>query len=173
MFPAGCWMNVALGVDLMQPIVSTSSAAWVMASWKQELFCSDLLGSRVGCRGTASPLWLIGEKGGEKGGGGRSETCRRHHWLLSAGGQSLWAGCVNPVWLTGAQFQLLSPSPSQRYWNKTETQQRPKSGYQDEHLPQWPEDTHAETHTHTHSQPPPSPTTHSSKHCSSSSQRKQ
>lgn len=90
------WMW-GLGVDLMQPIVSTSSAAWVMAFWKQAVFCSGLLGSRVGCHGTASPFWLIGWEGGgaggEGGGGGGSETCRHHRCLLSAGGKSLYAGC--------------------------------------------------------------------------------
>lgn len=86
------WMW-GLGVDLMQPIVSTSSAAWVMAFWKQAVFCSGLLGSRVGCHCTASPLWLMGgEGGGTVGGGGGSETCRHHRCLLSAGGKSLWAG---------------------------------------------------------------------------------
>ena len=68
------WMW-GLGVDLMQAIVSTSSAAWVMAFWKQAVFCSGLLGSRVGCHDTASPFWLIGGEGG--GAAGRRRRRRR------------------------------------------------------------------------------------------------
>ena len=71
---AFAWMW-GLGVDLMQAIVSTSSAAWVMAFWKQAVFCSGLLGSRVGCHGTASPFWLIGGEGG--GAAGRRRRRRR------------------------------------------------------------------------------------------------
>lgn len=63
------WMQ-ALGVDPMQAIVSTSSAAWVMAFWKQALFCSGHHGSRVGCHGTASPFSLTGGEGGGAAGGG-------------------------------------------------------------------------------------------------------
>ncbi len=68
------WMW-GLGVDLMQAIVSTSSAVWVMAFWKQAVFCSGLLGSRVGCHGTASPL--VDRRSG------RRCRRRRREWNLS------------------------------------------------------------------------------------------
>lgn len=72
------------GVRLMKAIVSTSSAAWVMAFGKQAVFCCGLPGTGAGCHGTASPPWLIGE---ERGGGAKpaaaAATAVSYQWEAS------------------------------------------------------------------------------------------
>lgn len=70
MFPGSFGWMWALGVDLLKPIVSTSSAASVMSFWKQAGFCCGLLRSRVGCRDTASPPLV------DRMGGGCGKMCR-------------------------------------------------------------------------------------------------
>lgn len=77
MFPGSFGWMLALGVDLLKPIVFTSSAASVMSFWKQAGFCCGLLRSRVGCRDTASPA-LVDRMGG---GGCSKMCCCCYHWL--------------------------------------------------------------------------------------------